>query len=209
MPPESMGTAPHSDTNFSTLRLVSTLLVIGLWALPAWAVWQVMVNSKWQHGLNDLQLAVLAWYPLIAVLMLYFATVLYRRLPDGWIGLAVYFISTLGMAALHWWFSGIASLSLLLLEWAAFSLTLFVFGFSLELFRRILQMAIKGHYWLVVLGGLANIGLFVVPGVLITISLYTVLFQQGLFSGNVLNQIPYWIGLAIAVFHDWRSFRVI
>lgn len=195
--------------NSTALKFFTVLLVAALWLLPAWAVWQVIAHPEWQQGLNSWQVRVLTWYPIIAVLMLYFVVVLYRRLPNSWIGIAAYVIGTLGMAALHWWLSGAPSLALLMIEWAAFSLTLFIIGFSLELFRRIVQMAMEGYWVIAVFGGLLNIAIFVMPGVMIAISLYAVLYQREIFVGGLLVQIPYLLGLAAAIWHDWRSFRAI
>ncbi|NNC99378.1 MAG: hypothetical protein HKN85_04275 [Gammaproteobacteria bacterium] len=141
--------------------------------------------------------------------MLLFAAVLYRRLPKTWPGMLTYLVGTVGLPCLHWWLSKVTSLTLLVAEWATFSMTLFVLGFTIELLRRILVMAKKGHWVLVILGGLANIGLFVVPGVLIAASLYTMLYHQGLFRGGQLVQIPYLLALCTALWSEWRSFRSI
>ena len=96
-----------------------------------------------------------------------------------------------------------------MIEWAAFSLTLFVVGFSLELFRRIVQMAMEGYWLVAVFGGLLNIAIFVIPGVITAISLYTVLYHRNIFTGGPVVQIPYILGLAVAIWHDWRTFRSI
>lgn len=189
------------------MKIFKTSLVVILWLLPAWLVWQVASTPELQHGLNDGQVGILAWYPLIAVLMIFFATVLYRRLPVTWFGLCAYVIGAIGLPALHWWLGKSTSLTLLIAEWATYSLTLFVLGFSVELFRRIFMMAKRGHWWLVVFGGLANLAVFVAPGVLISISLYLMLYQQGLFRASLLLQVPYLLALMLAVWYEWRSFR--
>ena len=183
------------------------ILVIVLWLLPGWLVWRLASDPELQRGMLDWQIAILSWYPLIAVLMMFFAAVLYRRLPDTWTELTVYLVAVLVLPWLHWWLSGVGSLEMLVAEYATFSLTLIVFGFSAELLRRILKAAVGGEWLLVILGGLANLVVFVAPGVLIVISLYTMLFLQGLFRGGLVLQIPYVLGLVMAVYSDWRSFR--
>ncbi|MEM7361054.1 MAG: hypothetical protein AAF431_18325 [Pseudomonadota bacterium] len=193
----------------SSLKSFTMLLVAALWVLPTWAVWHIAVKPEWQQGLTSWQVGVLMWYPILAILMLYFVVVLYRRLPNSWIGIIVYIIGTVGMAASHWWLSGAHSLTLLMIEWAAFSLTLFVVGFSLELFRRIGQMAMNGSWVIAVFGGLLNIMIFVMPGIMTAISLYAVLYHREVFAGGLLVQIPYVVGLAVAIWHDWRTFRTI
>ena len=195
--------------DFSVLKSFSVALVVVLWLLPGWLVWRVISQPDLQRGLSDWQVAILMWYPLIAILMLFFAVVLYRRLPRTWFGLCVYLIGAVGMPGLHWWLSEVTSLTVLIAEWATFSFTLFVLGFSIELFRRIFLMARRGRWALVVFGGLANLLVFVTPGVLIAMSLYLMLYQQGLFQGGLLLQIPYLLALSMAVWHDWRSFRAI
>ena len=192
-----------------TLKSFSVVLVVYLWLLPAWLIWQVTTQADLQRGLSDAQLGILSWYPLIAILMLFFAVVLYRRLPKTWLGMCGYLIGAVVMPGLHWWLSKVTSLTVLIAEWATFSLTLFVLGFSLELLRRMLVMARRGHWTLVIVGGLANLMLFVVPGILIAASLYLMLYQQGLFRGGLLLQIPYLVALSTAVWHDWRSFHAI
>jgi hypothetical protein len=206
---KSSGSAGVPVGGSTVLKRLNLALVVGLWLLPAWLVWLVISRPDMQIGLADWQIAVLAWYPLIAILMLYFATVLYRRLPKTWLGLAGYLIGAILLPGLHWWLSGVGSPKLLVAEWATFSLTLFVMGFSIELFRRILVVARANHWMLVIFGGLANLTVFVVPGVLIATSLYVMLYQQGLFRGNILSQAPYLLGLSIAIWHDWRSFKTI
>ena len=199
--------AVASVAGSSGLRAFTAALVTALWLLPGWLVWLVISHPDLQRGLKDWQVGILAWYPLIAILMLYFAVVLYRRLPTTWPGMFAYIISTIGMTGLHWWLSNVNSLTLLIGEGAAFSLTLFVVGFSIELFSRILTMARRGHWVLVVFGGLANLIVFVAPGILIATTLYLMLYQQGLFRGGLLIQIPYLLALSTAVWRDWRSFR--
>ena len=203
--PPTLSAGQQSKSNI--LKWFRLILVAALWLLPAWAVWFVANNTQWQSGLTGWQISVLAWYPIVAVLMLYFLIVLSRRLPQDWIGMTVYVVGTLGMAALHWHLSGAASVTLLLIEWAAFSLTLFALGFSLELFRRIAQTAIAGQWVVAVFGGLSAVLVFVIPGVMISISLYMVLYHQGVFAGSLLLQTPYLLGLAVAIWQDWRSFR--
>ena len=195
--------------DFSFLKSFSVALVVVLWLLPTWLVWRVISQPDLQRGLSDWQLAILVWYPLIAILMLFFTVVLYRRLPRTWVGLSGYLVGAVGMPGLHWWLSEVTSLTVLIAEWATFSLTLFILGFSIELFRRIFLMARRGRWTLVVFGGLANLVVFVIPGVLIAMSLYLMLYQQGLFRGGLLLQIPYLLALSMAVWHDWRSFRAI
>jgi len=191
------------------LKWFRLLLVAALWILPAWAVWLVASRPEWQAGLRGWQIEVLLWYPIIAVLMLFFLIVLARRLPQDWIGMTFYVVGTLGMAAFHWYLSGTESFTLLMIEWATFSLTLFAVGFSLELFRRIAQTAIAGQWVVAVFGGLAAILVFVIPGLMISASLYLVLYHQGIFTGELLLQVPYLLGLSAAIWHDWRSFRSI
>ena len=138
--------------------------------------------------------------------MLFFATVLYQRLPKMMLGVWVYLATFIGLPALHWWLSGVESVWLLIAEWATYSLTLFVVGFSVELFRRIILLAQSANLLLVIAGGLANVMLFVVPGVLICISLYQVLINQGVFAGSVLVQLPYVLALILAAWHEWQAF---
>lgn len=186
---------------------VRIVVVLLLWALPAWLVWQIASRPELQQGLAEWQLGILVYYPFIGILMLLFVAVLGRRLPDTAAGLMLYLLATIGLAALHWWLSETATVWMLVADWACFSITIFVLAFSIELSSRIIAMARAGHWMTALFGGALNLALFVVPGILITVTLYRALYHQGLFDGGWLIQLPYLAALLSAVYADWRRFN--